>query len=255
MILPDPFAIRLLGPHTAELDRTPRWPDRPHSSSLRAWIVARSRFAEEVLCRAVADFGVTQYLLLGAGLDTFALRNPCPNLHVFEVDHPSTQAWKQQLLAASQLSLDPRHTTFVPVDFESDQLIHALARAGFDPALPTQISWLGVVPYLTFAAFRSTVEFFQTLSQGSGLVLDYIQPRGVLPKIEQREFDSLASRVALSGEPFQLMLSRTEVYDQLGTVSGFEDLGRDDLNALYFQSRTDELQIVRSAARLLSARR
>ena len=98
LVFDDPVAVPILGPiHAEELRRTPLRPDRPFSTSLRAFIVARSRLAEDNLGHAVTD-GVRQYVLLGAGLDTFAYRNPYPQLRVFEVDHPATQEWKRDLL-------------------------------------------------------------------------------------------------------------------------------------------------------------
>ena len=103
LVFDDPIAVRILGPHAEEVQRTPgrmasRKP-RPHSVGMRAFVVARSRYAEDLLARAVAA-GVTQYVVLGAGLDTFAHRNPYPDLRVFEVDHPATQRWKRELLAS-----------------------------------------------------------------------------------------------------------------------------------------------------------
>src|SRR5258705_11142610 len=117
LVLDDPVAVAILGDtYAEELRRTPTRPDRPFSVSLRAFLVARSRYAEDTLARAVAH-GVTQYVLLGAGLDTFAHRNPHPQLHVFEVDHPATQEWKRELLVAGALPI-PANLTYTPADFE-----------------------------------------------------------------------------------------------------------------------------------------
>jgi len=252
LIFPDPLAIPVLGPvYAAELQRTPTRADRPHSHALRAFIVARSRFAEDTLAAAVAH-GTTQYVLLGAGLDTFSLRNRSPTLRVFEVDHPATQAWKHDLLAEASLH-PPGTATFVPVDFERQTLATELHRAGFDPVAPTLFAWLGVVPYLSQEAFRSTLATVAASSPGSGLVLDYGQPRHVLSPLEQLAHDSLSSRVALAGEPFQLFFTPSEMRAELQAFPHVQDLGRDDLNTRYFTGRTDRLSIRGSAGRLLHA--
>ena len=105
--------------------------ERPFSIAMRAHLVARSRYAEDNLAHAVAN-GVRQYVLLGAGLDTFAYRNPWPQLHVFEVDHPATQQWKRELLQTSAIPI-PQNLTYAPVDFECESLPEQLLQAGFDP--------------------------------------------------------------------------------------------------------------------------
>lgn len=248
LVFPDPYAIPILGPLSAELARTPR---RGSSAALRAWVVARSRFAEDTLAHAAASRGVRQYLLLGAGLDTFLLRSPHPTLTLFEVDHPATQLWKRDLLTAASLS--SVGTTFVPVDFERQDLRAELLAHGFDPTLPTQVSWLGVVPYLTSSAFRATVQFVSSLASGSGLVLDYGLPRHLLSPQEQREQESLAARVALAGEPFQLFLSPDQMRAELAAFRQIEDMDREDLNARYFSRRADGLHILGKAGRLLAA--
>ena len=253
LILNDPFAVPLLGDlHREELRRTPQRSDRPHSIGLRAWIVARSRFAEDTLASAVFS-GVTQYVLLGAGLDTFALRNPHTSVQVFEVDHPATQAWKLDLLAAAQLTL-PASVHLVPVNFERDDLAEALTRAGFNRNAKTLFAWLGVVPYLSLDAFRATLAFIAGSVEGSGVVLDYGQPRAVLPPLEQLARDSLASRVQLAGEPFQLFFTPLEMAAELAAFREIEDLGSNEINARFFASRTDSLQLLGSAGRLVSAK-
>ena len=252
LILKDPFAVPLLVPtYREELERTPQRPDRPHSTALRAWIVARSRFAEDTLAASVAS-GIEKYVLLGAFLDTFALRNPHLGVQVFEVDHPATQAWKVELLTAAGLRL-PSTAHLVPVDFERDGLAEALKSAGFDHEAKAIFAWLGVVPYLSLEAFRSTLAFIAGSAAGSGVVLDYGQPRAVLLPLEQLAHDSLASRVQLAGEPFQLFFTPQEMAAELASFRHIEDLGRDELNARFFASRTDSLQLFGSAGRLVSA--
>ncbi len=252
LVLDDPVAVPILGQtYAEELRRTPVRGDRPFSVSLRAFLVARSRYAEDMLAAAIAR-GVTQYVLLGAGLDTFAYRNPYPELRVFEVDHPATQAWKRELLGKSGLP-KPDNLIYAPVDFESEALGERLGAAGFDAGTPSLFAWLGVVPYLTLAAFRRTVHFLESQPQGSGVVLDYSQPRHALPPFEQLAHDSLASRVAQAGEPFQLFFTPDEMAAQLSGFCSLEDLGSEEINARYFCNRSDALRVIGSAGRLLSA--
>jgi methyltransferase (TIGR00027 family) len=131
----------------------------------------RSRYAEDALAKAVAR-RVQQYVLLGAGLDTFAHRNSYAHLEVFEIGHPSAQRWKRELLAESQLPA-PDNLHYVPVDFERESLAARLKQSGLDPAAPTMFAWLGVVMYLTYAAFRSTLNLIAGFPSGSTVVLDY----------------------------------------------------------------------------------
>jgi len=198
LVLNDPIAVAILGTtYFEELRRTPTRPDRPFSVGLRAFLVARSRYAEDTLARAIAQ-GVTQYVLLGAGLDTFAHRNPYPHLRVFEVDHPATQQWKRELLETGRLPT-PANLTYVPVDFERELLPEQLYSASFNPQVPTFFAWLGVVPYLTLEAFRSTINFIAAQPQGTGVVLDYSQPRSALPFLEKLAHDSLAAPPVTAG--------------------------------------------------------
>jgi methyltransferase (TIGR00027 family) len=252
LVLDDPIAVPILGASYAEeLRRTPTRPDRPFSVALRAFLVARSRYAEDNLARAVAN-GVRQYVLLGAGLDTFAHRNPYPGLHVFEVDHPATQEWKRELLQSGMLAA-PADLTYTAVDFERESLPERLQATGFNSGAPAFFAWLGVVPYLTLAAFRSTISFIGSQAAGTGLVLDYGQPRSALPFFEQLAHDSLASRVQLAGEPFQLFFTPSEIAAELSAFRALEDLGSSEINVRYFAGRSDSLKLLGTAARLLSA--
>jgi methyltransferase (TIGR00027 family) len=251
-VLEDPIAVPILGPeYAADLHKTATKLHKPFSAALRAFLVARSRYAEDQLATAVAD-GVTQYVLLGAGLDTFAYRNPHPSLRVFEVDHPATQQWKRDLLQKNAIPIPPT-LTFAPVDFERESLPTQLERAGFNPQAPTFYAWLGVVPYLTLPAFRATINFIAQSAPGSGLVLDYSQPRVALPFLEQLAWDSLASRVQLAGEPFQLFFTPKEIAAELTAFYSLEDLDSSEINARYFPHPHRNLQARGSAGRLLSA--
>jgi len=255
LVFEDPFATRILGPHAAEVDRTPGLDPankpRPFSVALRAFLVARSRYAEDLLAQAVTG-GIMQYVILGSGLDTFALRNPHAHLRVFEVDHPATQAWKQDLLHDTNLAT-PANLAFVPVDFERQSLPAELLAAGFDTTQPAFFSWLGVVPYLTLEAFHATLSFVAAQPAGSGLVFDYSQPRSALPFREKLAFDSLASRVQLAGESFRLFFTPQQITTELAAFHRLEDLGSAELNDRYFTARTDKLRAMGNAGRILSA--
>jgi methyltransferase (TIGR00027 family) len=253
IVFHDPVAVPILGEtYAEELRRTPQRPDRPFSIGLRAFLIARSRYAEEHLATVAADETVRQYVLLGAGLDTFAYRNPYPGLRVFEVDHPATQAWKRELLQTGSIAAPP-NLTYAPVDFECQSLPDQLLAAGFDSSQPTFFAWLGVVPYLTLGAFRSTVSFVAAQPAGSGIALDYGQPRSSLPFNEQLAHDSLAARVQLAGEPFQLFFTPEEIAAEFAGFHGIEDIGAPEINARYFAGRGDELRLRGSAGRLFSA--
>jgi methyltransferase (TIGR00027 family) len=252
LVFVDPVAVPILGrEYLPEVERTQFKLNKPFSVSLRAFMVARSRYAEDLLAQAVAN-GVRQYVLFGAGLDTFAYRNPFPDVHVFEVDHPATQQWKRELLASNGISV-PANLTYVPVDFEHQQLATQLAAASFDASASAFFAWLGVVPYLTQEAFRSTLSLIASSLRTSGVVMDYGQPRSALPFLEQLAHDSLASRVQLAGEPFQLFFTPPEITAELTAFHRIEDLGSNELNARYFQGRKDNLKLLGNAARIVSA--
>ena len=256
LVLDDPMAVRILGDRYAgELGRTPgrnaNLKARPFSAALRAFVVARSRYAEDLLNAAV-ERGVRQYVLLGAGLDTFGHRNPYPLVRVFEVDHPATQAWKRELAAETGLG-SPASVVYAPLDLERESLAEGLAAAGFDTGSPALFAWLGVTPYLNLAAFRATVGYIGSRAGGSGMVMDYGQPRHALPPLEQLAHDSLASRVALAGEPFRLFFTPEEIKAELRGFHAVEDLGSGEINARYFAERADSLRLMGSAGRMLSA--
>ena len=251
-IFDDPVAVPILGPDAgASLEEARTSINDPGSLALRAYVVARSRYAEDCLAHAVTK-GVKQYVLLGAGLDTFAHRNPHPQLRVFEVDHPATQAWKQSLVSRAQFPR-PASLTYAPCNFESQQLDQQLAAAGFNAEEPAFFAWLGVVPYLTLPAFRATLNYIAARPTGSGLVFDYGQPRDLLPPPEQITRDLLADRVAKAGEPFQLYFTPPEIARELADFHNLEDQGSDALNPRYFAERRDKLRMYGQSGRIVSA--
>jgi methyltransferase (TIGR00027 family) len=245
LVLDDPIALRVIRAEVAHELRTN--PPAQESSMLgpylRAFFVMRSRFAEDALAAAVAD-GVRQYVVLGAGFDTFAYRNPFPELRVFEVDHPDTQAVKRQRLAHGAIEL-PASLTFVPIDFTATRLDDALRGAGFDAAAPAFFSWLGVVPYLERPAIDSTFRFIASLPEKSAVAFDYAVPPESLGWTARMIFWRMAKRVAALGEPWKTFFDpQTLARDlrHLGFTS-VEDFGADALNARYFAGRTDKLRI------------
>lgn len=252
LVFDDPIAVSILGEtYRPMLEEAAQSIHDSFSLSLRAWLVARNRYAEDTLAEAVRR-GVRQYVLLGAGLDTFAHRNPYPDLQVFEVDHPATQQWKRQLLAASGLP-EPAQLHSIPVDFERQSLAQELESGGLDLQAPAVFAWLGVTLYLTHPAFRATLDFTATFPPGSGIVLDYALPRHALPAHEQAARDLLASRVERAGEPFQLFFTPEEMAVQLSAFREIEDLDAGELNTRYFAHRSDRLNLVGRSANLVSA--
>jgi methyltransferase (TIGR00027 family) len=239
-VLVDPIAIPLLG---AQFSFDPARESHRIARAFRAYMATRSRYAEDHLAAAVAA-GTAQYVLLGAGLDTFAYRNPHPHLRVFEVDFPATQQWKRTLLAEARIA-EPANLTFVPLDFEHMTLAAGLAAANFDPSRPAFFAWLGVVPYLTLEAFRSTLATIAALPAGSGVSFDYGLARESLSFLRRMAFDALARRVAAAGEPFKLFFTPDLLEAELRRA-GFhrvEQRDADALNAMYFANRSDGLKL------------
>jgi len=253
-VLDDPIALRIIGAESAsELRADPQSLERtPLARYLRAFMAVRSRFAEDELAHAV-ERGACQYVVLGAGLDTFAYRNPYPALRVFEVDHPVTQAWKRERLGEAEIPI-PSALTFAPVNFENQTLPEGLRQSGFNFEEPTFFSWLGVTPYLTQDAITATLQFVAARPAGSGIVFDYAISPSLLSRSELWVFDALAKRVAAAGEPFQTFFDPPALTVDL-RAKGFvqvEDLDGKTLNARYFQDRKDGLR-VGSLAHMMAA--
>jgi len=214
---------------------------RPEIAALRGQIVLRARFAEEVLCERMEQ-GVAQYVVLGAGLDSFSLRHPelLDRLAVFEVDHPDTQAWKRTRL--------PREVAarlhFAPVDFERETVEDGLLRAGLDPRRPVCVNWLGSVYYLTTGAVEQTLTALaRVAAPGSALVLDY-WTRG--DRWSGRALlAGIATGVWLQREPLKTLLSSQALAD-LADAAGWEvalDLGARAQHARWLEGRRDALRV------------
>ena len=252
-VLDDPLALRIIGSEAAsDLISNPK-EHHAFSRAFRAFMAARSRYAEDELARAVAH-GVRQYVVLGAGLDTFAYRNPHSGLRVFEVDHPATQTWKREQLQAAGIPI-PSSMTFVPIDFEKQALADGLENSGLDANSPAFFSWLGVTPYLTREACFGTLSFIGGMPAGSGVVFDFAVDPALLNPGQRQALDALSKRVAAAGEPFQLFFDPNKLQDELGRL-GFrrtEFLQGKDLNARYFKERTDGLFVRGSIGHLMAA--
>jgi methyltransferase (TIGR00027 family) len=224
LIFPDPLAWTILGGRDG-VDTT-LW----EGSRLRVFIAVRHRFAEDALADAVGR-GVRQVVVLGAGLDTFAYRNPFPGVDVWEVDHPDTQAWKRSLVAEAGL---PGAVTYVGVDFERASFLDELVVGGFDVSSPAFFVWLGVVPYLTRDAVSSTLAAIASVPDAE-VVLDYTNPVATVPDRERAEQDLLRARVADLGEPLLDGWDTPDLHALL-RVSGLtdlDDLGRPEIRSRY----------------------
>jgi methyltransferase (TIGR00027 family) len=253
-ILDDPLAIRIIGPGAESALRAN--PGRFQTSRfLRAFIVLRSRYAEDELARAI-ERGVRQYVILGAGLDTFGYRTPYPGsrLRVFEVDHPATQSWKQARLRGAKIAV-PDSLTFSPVDFERQTLAGGLNRTGFRAEEPAFFSLLGVVVYLTKEAAMETFRFVASGPAGSEIVFDYAIISSMLSEAQRSARESRAGRVAALGEPWITYFDPAALARDLRGI-GFrevKDLGPEEATKRYFKDRTDGL-CVSSTSRLMKAR-
>lgn len=251
-ILCDPIAVPLLGWDFA-IDHARE--SHPIARAFRAFMAARSRLAEDELAAAV-ERGITQYVVLGAGLDTFAYRSPFAGLRVFEVDFPPTQEWKRMLLAEAEIAV-PGNVVFVPLDFEHKTLGEGLAEAELDVCSAAFFGWLGVVPYLTLEAFRATVAAIGKLPSPTAVVFDFALAPEMLGPSARAAFEMLSARVAAAGEPFKLFFTPEDLERELRSA-GFatvELVGADDLNRRYFAGRSDGLALPSPGLGMLASAR
>ncbi|MDQ1470255.1 MAG: hypothetical protein QOJ99_1735 [Bryobacterales bacterium] len=255
-VFEDPLSLRIVGPERASQIRSGKITRQQRlSPSFRAYMAVRSRYAEDELAKAVRS-GVRQYVVLGAGLDTFSCRNPHASvgLRVFEVDYPATQAWKREQLDAAGIAV-PADVVFVGADFERQTIADALCSVDFRFDESAFFSWLGVVQYLTERAFEETLSFIASMPVRSGVVLDYAVDRSLLNPAERLALDALSARVAAAGEPFELFFDPDVLAFRLREMgfTSVEDLGRDEMNARYFSGRKDKLRVKGNLAHLLTA--
>jgi methyltransferase (TIGR00027 family) len=252
-VLEDPLALRIIGSEAGEALRSDPKESHSFSRAFRAFMAARSRYAEDELARAFAH-GVTQFVVLGAGLDTFAYRNPHVGLRVFEVDHPATQAWKREQLQAADIAIPPS-LTFVPIDFEQQTLADGLGHSGFNASATAFFSWLGVTPYLTHEACITTLSSIAKLRTGSGVVFDFAVDPALLNAGQRQALGALSKRVAGYGEPLQLFFDPAKLQDELKAM-GFhrtQFLQGKEINERYFKERSDGLLVRGSLGHLMGA--
>ncbi|MFG1873513.1 class I SAM-dependent methyltransferase [Sphaerisporangium sp. NPDC049003] len=205
-IFADTLAYELLGDRAEELVGY----HRAHGTHLvlagaRAAAVTRSRYTEDRLAEAIHG-GVDQYVILGAGLDSYAYRaEPAAQVRVFEVDHPATQRWKRRLLEDAGVAA-PGAVTFVPLDFETDSLLDSLVLHRFDPSRPAFVSWLGVTMYLSHAAIGQTLAVIGGFAPGTELVADSMLPENLRDEAGQAYVEAVTPVSADGGEPWLTFL-------------------------------------------------
>ena len=236
LILEDPISPKLLAEET--LDGIRAWPARyrtPEAKGLRSHVVLRSRYAEDRLHRAVQS-GVSQFVNLGAGFDTFAYRQPpwSGALEIVEVDHPASQEAKLGFFSDRGL-LPPGNVRFVPLDMEGGNLIEALASANVDLRRPAFFACLGVLAYLTMDTVRGVFEGIAAFPKGTCLVLAFA------PKDEKAAPSDGSRRAAIHGEPWLTYFTRDGI-ESLLKGSGFsrvDFLTQENASEQYYKGRTD----------------
>jgi methyltransferase (TIGR00027 family) len=243
-ILDDPFAAIVIDPKFARALRddpeSTRWSLVP---SRRAFLAARSRYAEDQLARAVEQ-GCDQYVVLGAGLDTFFLRCRDRALRVFEIDHPATQATKLARLLAAGVGLPPR-ASFYAADFTRQSLGDILRCAGVDPARRVFVSWLGVAQYLPHDIVHTALADIASFSPHVEIVFDYTLHYDLQNEAQRLVFDTGRRLAALESEPFRSMFTPNEIVE-VCNAAGFSEVRTasvETLNALYCARAKSGLRI------------
>ncbi|HET6340069.1 MAG TPA: class I SAM-dependent methyltransferase [Polyangiales bacterium] len=236
------------------------WRSRPDMSPFtrpfRASIVARARFIEDLVTEQAAR-GVGQYVILGAGLDTFAQRRPelAARLCVFEIDRPSAQAWKRQRLVELGLGV-PTFLRLVPVDFEAgDAWWERLAASGFDSTRPAVVASTGVSMYLTKEAIATTLRQVAALAPGSALAMSFMLPIELVDPEVRPGIERAAEGARASGTPFLSFFTPTEMLT-LARDAGFKEVQHVSAATLgdrYFAGRADGLRPPNNSEELLVA--
>jgi methyltransferase (TIGR00027 family) len=239
-VLDDPIAVRLVsGEFADKIQRAMH----PVGRDARAYMAVRSRYVEEQLAGFVARGG-RQYVVLGAGLDTFAYRNPFPDLRVIEADLAASQKAKRRMLERAGIAA-PESLTYATLDLEHHTLAEDLAQAGLNAQMPAFFGWMGVAPYLTLEAFRATMRTIAELPAGSGVGFDYAVAPETLNAVGRVAFERVAERVAAAGEPFRLFFTPETMEAELSLAgfTRFEQLDYEQLNQRYFRDRADGLKL------------
>lgn len=253
-VFTDEIGLQLVNPDAGWRDRpdmNPKW-----TSGFRASILARARFVEDLVEQEVAR-GVKQYVILGAGLDTFAQRKTelASHMRVFEIDRPGPQEWKRQRLLELGFGV-PDWLRFVPVDFEAGAAwFDQLKNAGFDPNQPVTFASTGVSLYLTRDAIAATLRQIAALASGSTLAMTYMLPVELAAAAERVAYEFAIKGARDSGTPFISFFTPEEML-HLAHECGFKEancVSAADLAQRYFAGRTDGLRPA-SAEELLVAR-
>lgn len=253
LILEDPIALKILDSKDESVLRSnPEQYNDPFSKGLRTSLVVRSRLAEDEWEES-RECGNRQYVILGAGLDTYAYRSSHQTGRIFEVDLPATQQWKRECLCAADIQI-PASLTYVPINFEHGTLEQGLSQAGFRKDAPAFFSWLGVSMYLEEEAIMETLRFITSCAAGSAVVFDYMVTPALLTPMERLGVEMISAKVAESGEPWKTYFDPASLADKLRSLGFGEanNLSPEHLNDRYLSGRKDGLRMGRSA-RLMHA--
>lgn len=244
-ILADPVILRLLGEAIAdEIRANGRLAREERFAAFRGHIVLRNRYAEDCLGEAEGR-GTRQYVLLGAGYDTFAYRQPAwaQALTIFEVDHPASQVAKRKLLAAAGVAV-PRNLRFAAVNFEFDSLKDGLQAAGLDFTRPAFFSCLGVLVYLEEEAIAQLFACIAKMARGSEFVFTFSQPESALDEKDAASRAKITAKVSEMGEPWQSYFE-PERLEEVLLDAGFSSvtfLTPEVAAEKYFRGRKDALK-------------
>jgi methyltransferase (TIGR00027 family) len=231
VIFADPYALQILDEEARA--GLPAFASDVSQRSMRLFIAARSRFSEEAMTACIAR-GARQIVILGAGLDTFSLRNPHAGVTVYEIDYPATQAWKRERLAQAGVALPPS-LTFAPIDFERQSLAEVLAAAGFRDDRPAYFQWLGVTPYLTREAITATLDFIAGIDRAE-VAFDYAEPFENYPQARRAPLIAVAEIAAARGEPWLSLFDPADMAALMRArgFAEFEDVTRAELARRYY---------------------
>lgn len=252
-LLTDPFAFDVLGKALARQTIADPYPyNDPTLRTIRAAVVARSRFAEDRFTTAMR-LGVRQLVVLGAGLDTLALRAP-RDVRCIEVDRQEAQRWKAERLDEAGITLPP-NVALVPADLHQIDLPTLLDSHGIEPCLPVFFSCLGVFPYLEARTALAMLEAVATYAPGSEIVFDARVPRDLLSPMERWMNDVAAQSFAAAGEPWISDFDPACLQASLAALrfASVECLSTEAINSRYFARRRDGLQTVGGGLRLYRA--
>ncbi|MCL1670646.1 class I SAM-dependent methyltransferase [Elizabethkingia ursingii] len=238
-ILEDNVGLQLIAPEEGWQER----PDIKYTQRLRATVVARSRYIEDLIITE-SKKGTDQYVILGSGLDTFAQRNPdiVSKIQIFEIDQPETLTWKQKRLPETGFHI-PENLHFVPVNFEKSSWWEQLLKAGFNIHKPSVIACTGVTLYLTRAAIIETLHHIASLATGSVIAISFYLPLELLEKEDQPMQEMANKGAQQAGTPFISFFSPEEIIT-IAKESGLNDtklIYTQDMRDLYFKNRTDGL--------------